>query len=143
MSINVPKKQKLNLSKVSFGQHGQMSIILCLIRFYFQYKGLLSLDEEQALLKVLCFNIKHFIALSQGQKFLAYEKNTYAYYKEKSYNRANCKNMFLDIFVCQVMLTKEYESAFLKGSPEHKNLIEQIYLESKECENVIKQQIMV
>ena len=96
MSTSICKQQKLNLSKVSFGQHGQMSVILRLIKSYFLYKGFLSQNEEQVLLKVLCLNIKHFLSLSQGQNFLAYEKNTYSYYEEKSPKIANCKEVLLN-----------------------------------------------
>ena len=143
MSINTQVKQKINLSQISFGQHGQMSVILRLIKSYFLYKSFLSADEEQALIKVLCFNIKHFLALNEGQKFLAYEKNNYSYYEERSSKAVRCKKAFLDLFVYQTMLTKEYQTTLKKGCLECKDLIEEIIMESKECENIIKHQIIV
>ena len=37
MFVEIDKKPKTHLSKVSFGHHGQMSVILRLIKSYFLY----------------------------------------------------------------------------------------------------------
>ena len=143
MLVKIDKNPKTNLSKVSFGHHGQMSVILQQIRCYFLYKGVLSSDQIQTLLKVLCYNIKHFLALNQGQNFLAYEKNTYLYYKEQIVKLESTKKLFLDLYIGQTLLTNEYEKALFNGYTSVDSTIEQAYLESKDCENIIKKQINI
>ena len=141
MSIKTDKTEKLNLSQVSFGYHGQMSVILLQIRYYFVCKGKVKLDVEQALLKVLCFNIKHFLELSAGQNFLEHEKNTYAYYKEKITETQSGKKIFLDLLSHQILLSNEYKSLQANSLSDLGIDLSQILLESKVCENVIKAQI--
>ena len=141
MAIIIDKKQQSQLNQISFGHHGQISIVLLQIRYYFVYKGQLSFDKEQMLLRVICLNIKHFIAISKNQKFLPYETNAYSYYKEKIFRKENCKKLFLDLLAHQILLSKEYERILLNSGLEYDIDIKQIFLESKECENILKKQI--
>ncbi len=143
MSKKTESYKTIQLSKASFGHHGQTSVILQQIRCYFLYKTLLTESERQTLLKVICCNIKHLLLLNLGQPYFSYEKNTYAYYKEITASDKNSKKMFLDLLASQTLLSMEYQLLLESGNFELKDIVEQIILESKVCENSIKSQITV
>lgn len=151
MSNKIQKKQSIKINEICYGHHGQISVILQQIRYYFLYKDSFCYDEEQVLLNAVCCNLKHFFNLTENvnqknceRRFFSYEKNTYGYYKEKIYRKESHKKMFLDLLTSQTLLIKEYEKNLYNGCDNLFNKpISEIILESKECENAIKAQINV
>ncbi len=143
MSKIINKKENIFLSKVCFGHHGQTSVILQQISYYFSCKSVLSDIERQILLKVICCNVKHLLELSKGQKFFSYEKNTYSYYKEKNFKKEKGKKILLDVLSWQTLLTKEYERFLQNNRNEFGDKLKAIISQSKECERVIKEQLKV
>ena len=141
MSKKRNNKKSLILSRVCFGHHGQLSVLLQQTRCYFLYKDVLTDGQEKALLNAICLNLKHFLILSKNHDILPYEKNSYAYYIEKFEKKENYKKLFLDLVLSQTLLINEYQQLIKNQLILEKGVEEQIMVESIGCKSLLVEQI--
>ena len=129
-----------------FGTHGQLSVLLRNIKFYFDIKPK-NKECADVILQVILCNIKQLIDLCNlGGKnqnlpsFLGLEKNTWQYYKSIK-TPTKTKQLYLEMAVGEDLLIESYKKLIISLEKSKSEKLQKIIEESKQCLEFINKQM--
>ncbi len=129
-----------------FGLHGELSVLLRNVKFYFDIKPINKKLSDVILQVILC-NIKHLIYLSSLYSnnsnlplFLEYEKNTWQYYKDNK-TPTKSKQLCLEMALSERLLIENYQKIIKISNGSDRERLKKLIAESKECLNYIIEQM--
>jgi len=129
-----------------FGNHGQLSVLLRNLKFYFDIKPT-NKQLADAIFQVILCNIKHLIELCSLYRnsfslpiFLGYEKNTWQYYKDIK-TPTKVKQLYLEIALSEYLLIENYKKLIVNSESSKSDNLKKLILESEESIVYFSEQI--
>ncbi len=140
------KKFCLLIYNSCFGIHGELSVLLRNVKFYFDVKQK-NKQFSDAILKVIICNIKHIIHLCSLYDaryslpiFFGYEKNTWQYYKEIK-TPTKIKQIYLEMALSEYLLIENYKNLMESIGSSIGDDLKKFIKESEDCLICLNQQI--
>ncbi len=129
-----------------FGNHGELSVLLRNVKFYFDIKPISS-GVADAILQVILCNVKHLIVLCNlnnktpnGSILIGYEKNNWQHYKTVK-APTKFKQLYLEVALSEYLLIENYKMLIDDAENSKSGCLEKLIAENKECLIYLRKQI--